>query len=156
MVTTDKLKPPLDSTYVITWQTKQTSIYLNFNQQLLWKGASCGQDPRLHQAGLALLLLVSDLSDGCTDHLPLLVLAGSTELYREISQYTTCKQWQYISCFFPPLNTILVSSSTSCTDCSFFARMSNLSADSDLKTTVKTTWKVSRTSQNIKRLFWFK
>lgn len=25
MVTTDKLKPPLDSTYVITWQTKQTS-----------------------------------------------------------------------------------------------------------------------------------
>lgn len=54
-------------------------------------------------------------------------------------KYGTCKQCQHVSCFFFfLLNTILVSSSTSCTDCSFFARMSNFSADSDLKTTV--TW----------------
>lgn len=91
---------------------------------------------RLHQtAGLALLLLISDLSNGCSDHLPLLVLAGSTELRRNrgVSQSRTGKHITFIF----PLNTILVSSSISWTDCSFFARMSNFSADSDLKMTAK-------------------
>lgn len=48
------------------------------------------RSPWLHQtAALALLLLlVSDLSDGGSDHLPLLILGGCTKLHgnREISQ----------------------------------------------------------------------
>lgn len=69
-----------------------------------WKGTSAGQKRLQQTAGLA-LLLISDLSDGCTDHLPFLVLAGSAELYRnrEISQSTTCSQFTCISCFFPLL-----------------------------------------------------
>lgn len=42
-----------------------------------------------HTAALALLLLVSHLSDGCSDHLPLLVLAGCTELHRETEKLVT-------------------------------------------------------------------
>lgn len=47
------------------------------------------RSPWLHQtAALALLLLISDLSDGCSDHLSLLILGGCTKLHRnrEISQ----------------------------------------------------------------------
>lgn len=38
---------------------------------------------------LTLLLLVSDLSDGCSDHLPLLVLAGGAELHINTHTHTT-------------------------------------------------------------------
>lgn len=86
-------------------------------------------------AALAWLLLVSDLSDGCSDHLPLLVLAGCTELHRETEKLVTRGRLRRVNTFhaFFPLNTILVSSSMSWTDCNFFERTSNFSADSDLR-----------------------
>lgn len=96
-------------------------------------------------AGLTLLLFLSDLSDGCSDNLPLLVLAGSTELHThthtKFSVHTEHANIINIFLnFFLLLLTIFVSSSMSWIDCSFCDRTSNFSPDSDLRERETVKW----------------
>jgi len=91
---------------------------------------------------LTLQLLISDPSDRCSDHLPLLVLTGSTELRTNIQESSVLPpNWsEMVSVNIINdllICTIFVSSSTSWIDWSFCDRTSKFSLDSDLRQTRK-------------------